>query len=76
MKSVIITTVTGCCSDCVREYPNVKLFYTVRKMFQTVRNVTHSDHVNVYTQFCRETTFVANLHTFKYKISWPKLTGV
>ena len=56
-------------AGCLKKYPSVKLFYTVCKMFQTVRNVTHSDHVNVYTQFCRETTFFTNI--CKCKISLP-----
>ena len=41
-------------------------------MFRTVWKFTHSDSVNVYTQFCRETTFVANLRTF-LSVKFPGL---
>jgi len=35
-----------------------------------VLNLTHS--VEFYTQFYRETTFAANLCTFKCEIYWPQ----
>ena len=44
------------------------------KIFQLKRKTT-ALHIN-FTQFCRKTTFVANLHTFKCKISWPPIAIV
>ena len=32
--------------------------------------------VKAYPQFCSKKTFVANLHTFKRKSSWPQIAVV
>ena len=42
------------------------------KIFQLKRKTTHKFH----TQFCCNTNYVTDLHTFKCKISWPPIAKV
>ena len=66
--------------DICQNHHNIwlcKFLLPICKILQLERKkncCTHS--VNFYTQFCRETTFVANSRTFKCKISWPQIAVV